>query len=195
VPFVGDPSVQRLVATLLEYGLGALAKYALKNVFPSEEPFQHETSIRAEDVKNSLFLGNIYANTVNITNHINNIGGVEEIELIPDGIVKAEPVRLTSDTQDYVREIKNKSFRGPMTEITGYVTRLLPNRQMAEIKLKPRRYVRVWLAEDFFHFVRYETETAEYLRFRGRPIIQLGQDMTNYREFDAESVEKTGITD
>jgi len=34
VPFVADPAVQQNIAMLLKFGLGALAKYALKKFYP-----------------------------------------------------------------------------------------------------------------------------------------------------------------
>jgi hypothetical protein len=190
VPFVTDTAVQQNIAMLLKYGLGALAKYALKNVFSSsKEPFQR-ASVKTENVEGSLLVGAIYAETVQITNHINNIGGVEKIELIPDRNVGIAPIKLTLETQGYVREIVNESYKGPKTEITGYVTRLHPNRLLADIKLEPGRYVKVGLDEESFRFVRYETEQEEQLKFRGHPIIRLGKDVTSYEEFEAETVKR-----
>lgn len=188
VPFVTDAVVQQYIATLLKFGLGALAKYALKTVFSSPKETSQRTSLRTDSVYGSLLVGAIYAETVQITNHINNIGGIEKIELIPDRTVGVAPVMLTPDTQNYVREIINKSYRGPKTEISGYVTRLYPNRLLADIKVEPGRYVKVGLDDESFRFVRYETEHEEHLSFRGYPIIRLGKDVFSYKEFEAESV-------
>jgi len=189
VPFVADQAVQQNIAMLLKFGLGALAKYALKKVLsPSKEPFQR-TSIKTENVEGSLLVGAIYAETVQITNHINNIGGVEKIEFLPDPDSKIEPVTLTLETQSYVRDIVNESYKGQKTEIIGYATRLYPNRFLADIKLASGRYVKVGLNEESFSFVRYETQQEEQLRFRGYPIMQLGKDVTSYSEFEAETVE------
>ena len=191
VPFVADAAVQQYLATLLKIGLGTLAKYALKSVLSDEhQRRENKTSLRARDVRGSSLVGAIYAETVQITNHINNIGGIESIELIPAQGLKIEPVRLTSETQEYVREIMNESYKGEPEEITGYVTRLYPNRLLADIKLEPGRYVKVGLNEEAFRFVRYETGPEEQLRFRGCPIIRLGKDITSYQEFEADSVER-----
>lgn len=191
VPFVADAAVQQYLVTLLKIGLGTLAKYALKSVLSDEhQRRENKTSLRARDVRGSLLVGAIYAETLQITNHINNIGGVESIELIPAQSLKIEPIRLTSETQEYVREIMNESYKGEPEEITGYVTRLYPNRLLADIKLEPGRYVKVGLNEDAFRFVRYETGPEEQLRFKGCPIIRLGKDITSYQEFEADSVER-----
>jgi hypothetical protein len=191
VPFVADVAVQQYISTLLKIGLGSLGKYALKSVLADEQSSQKKkTSLKAYDVQGSLLVGAIYAETVQITNHINNIGGVESIELIPAQSLGVSPVKINSETQSYVREIVNESYHGEPEEIVGYVTRLLPNKLMAEIKLAPGRYVKVGLDEEAFRFVRYETEPEEQLRFKGRPIIRLGKDLTSYREFEADSVER-----
>ena len=190
IPFAIDPAIQQYVLTLLKAGLGALAKYALKSVL-SDNSTQKSgtTTIHARDVQGSVLVGAIYAETVQITNHINNIGGIDSIELIPSSGLNISPVKLTTDTQTYVREIANESYRGEPDEIVGYVTRLYPNRLLAEIKLAPSRYVKVGLNEQSFNFVRYKTEAEQQLRFKGRPIVRLGKDLSTFQEFEAESVE------
>jgi hypothetical protein len=99
------------------------------------------------------------------------------------------PVKLTTETQTYVRSIANESYRGEPDEIVGYITRLYPNRLLAEIKIKPARYVKVGLSEENFDFVRYKTVAEQQLRFKGRPVVHLGKDLSTFQEFEAESVE------
>jgi hypothetical protein len=168
-----------------------LTKYALQSVFSRRSKDEREkTSINARDIEGSLFVGAIYAETVQITNHISNIGGVESIELIPEGGLDAQPIKLTQSTQEYVRALTNQTFRGEHQEIVGHVTRLDQSRLVAEIKLAPSRYVKVGLTEDAFLFVRYNTEQDQLLRFRGYPISRLGESLTSFREFEAQSVER-----
>ena len=191
IPFLSNPIVQQCLATFLKVGMETLAKYALQTVFSNKPKVEREkTAINARDIEGSLFVGAIYAETVQITNHINNIGGVETIELIPEGGLDVAPIKLTQDTQKYVRDLSHQSFRGKIQEIIGSVTRLIPNRLIAEIKLAPARYVKVGLTEDAFLFVRYNTEQDQLLRFRGHPISRLGEDLTTFREFEAISVER-----
>lgn len=189
-PFAADPVLQEYLCTLLKVGLGALTKYALQSVLTdATKKKQGTTSIQARDVEGSVLVGAIYAETVQITNHIHNIGGIESIELIPSSNLNVSPVTITTETQKYVREIVNESYRGAHEEIVGYVTRLHPNRLLADIKLAPTRYVKVGLNEDAFRFVRYNTEPEQQLRFKGYPIVRLGKDMAAFQEFEAESVE------
>jgi len=188
IPFAVDPALQQYLLTLLKVGLGTLSKYALKSVL-SPEPKSGNTSIQARDVEGSVLVGAIYAETVQITNHINNIGGIDSIELIPSSTLNISSVKLTPETQTYVREIANESYRGEPDEIVGYVTKMSPNRLLAEIKLAPSRYVKVGLSEEDFDFVRYQTVAEQQLRFKGRPVVRLGKDLSTFQEFEAESVE------
>lgn len=191
IPFLSEPICQEYLGSLLKVGMGALAKYALQTVFSKKSTEGGEkTSINARDIEGSVFTGAIYADTVQITNHIHNIGGVESIELIPEGGLDVPPIKLTRDTQEYVRDLAHKSFRGESQEIVGIVTRLIPNRLIAEVKLAPARYVKVGLTEDAFLFVRYNTEQEQLLRFRGYPISRLGEDLSTFREFEALFVER-----
>jgi len=190
IPFVADPALQAYLITLLKVGVGTLTKYALKSVLSNDEkPKAGATTLQARDVQGSLLVGAIYAETVQITNHINNIGGIESIELIPAGSMNVSPVKFTAETQTYVREIANVGYRAAQEEIVGHITRLLPNRLIAEIKLAPSRYVKVGLSEENFHFVRYQTEAEQRLRFKGYPIVKLGKDESTYQEFEADSVQ------
>lgn len=194
IPFVADVALQAYLITLLKVGVGTLAKYAVKSVLSNDEkPKAGATTVQARDVQGSVLVGAIYAETVQITNHINNIGGIESIELIPAGGMEASPVKFTADTQSYVREIANVGYRAAPEEIVGHVTRLLPSRLIAQIKLAPARYVKVGLSEENFHFVRYKTEADQRLRFKGHPIVKLGKDESTYQEFEAESVESEEV--
>lgn len=190
IPFVIDPTLQEYVLSLLKVGLGTLAKYALKSVLSdAKDPGSGGTSIHTQDVQGSVLVGAIYAETIQITNHISNIGGIDSIEFIPSPELNIPTVKFTTDTQSYVREIENASYRAHPEEIVGYVTRLHPNRMLAEIKLGPSRYVRVGLDEESFRFVRYDTEPEQQLRFKGCPVVKLGNDLNSFEFFDAESVE------
>lgn len=190
IPFAADPALQQHLLDLLKIGLGSLAKYALKSVLSgSDKPRSGNTKVQARDIEGSVLIGAIYAETVQITNHINNIGGIDSIELIPSPTLNIQSVKLTPETQTYVREIANERYRGEPDEIVGYITRLYPNRLLADIKLAPSRYVKVSLNEQDFDFVRYETKAEQSLRFKGRPVMKLDKDLNTFQEFDADSVE------
>ena len=136
VPFVTDPLARQYLTSLLKLGLGSLGRYAAKKVLSSltDASSDSKASIPSTTEASAL-IGAIYAETIQITNHINNIGDVQKIEIIPDQSVRVAPIALTKDTQDYVRQIANESYRGPKGEIHGSVTRLDPNHLTAEIRV------------------------------------------------------------
>jgi len=173
---------------LLKFGLGVLTKYASGSVLPSEKEEDAKMSVNAKTAKDSLLVGAIYGDVYQITNNILNVGGVEGIELMPSKKIGVGPIKLTSDTKQYVRRLLNATYRGPKQEIIGVVISLSPNRFVSEVKLKSGRTVKVRLSPERFDFVRYETKSKEFLRFKGHPIMRLGKENTTYDEFEAESV-------
>lgn len=188
-PFLADPGVRELIAGALQVGMKSLLDYGLKRVLGDGRHADQSPSVAAENVDGSFLAGAIYADTVNITNHINNIGGIDTVEFRPTGPVHARPVTFDETTQTYVRELANEVVYGPEQDVIGYVTRLHPNRLMAEIKVAPSHYVRVHMSEDMFKYVRYATEAEELLLFRGRPVLRLGKDNLKVTEIEATWVQ------
>jgi hypothetical protein len=189
-PFAGDPMVQQALQHTLKFGLQALSKYVMQKVLRDNgKTAPDKTSIQMKDVEGSALAGAIYAETVQITNHIYNIGNVESVQLIPNDTFNIPTIKMTSETQKYVRSIKSESFRGEFCEIVGEVTRLLPNRSVAEIRMMPSRYVKVGLSEESFRFVRYETEQEQRIKFTGFPLLRLGDENALFEEFEAVSAE------
>jgi len=194
VPFIINPIVQQSIGQLLKIGLHALSIYASKNLFPNENAsIKNSTQLSAYDTKGAVLTGSIYAETVQITQIINNIGGVESIEFMPPQSLSVDPVKINAETRNYVHEIDNERYPCDPQEIVGYVTNLYPNRLLAQIKLSSGRYVKVGLDEATFRFVRYKTNQGEPLIFEGVPIITLGRNSSGYQdfqEFEADSVKR-----
>ena len=91
VPFVVDPVVQHYISTLVKSGLTALEKLLLR-VSHRRKGKAAGVSLENENVEGALQIAAIYAETVQITNHINNIGGVETIQLLPLAICECRPL-------------------------------------------------------------------------------------------------------
>lgn len=191
-PFITDRALQEYLLTLMKIGFGSLSKYALKSIFPEEKkPSQSGNKMVNEQVAGSVLTGAIYAETVQITNHIFNIGNIEKIEIVTPENFGIQPILIDQGVQAYVREIANERFRGNETEIVGHVTRMFTTKLTAQIKVGPSRYVNVRLSEANFDFVRYKTAHEQLLKFKGIPLIKLGKDNESFQEFDAISVELT----
>jgi hypothetical protein len=189
-PFLSDPFVKQQISDLLKMGLEALEKYALKKVFSGEkDQKRNNPPVQIREIEGSPFIGAIYAETVQITNHINNIGGVESIELVPDAGLKIPPIKLTADTQKYVREVANEFYRGPSQQIVGTVKKLAPDRLTADVLIGPNQLIKVGLTEEAFQFVRYETNSEQRIRFKGHALYRLGNNSGSFREFQADSAQ------
>ena len=128
--------------------------------------------------------------TVTITNHIYNIGNVERIEFSLGPHPGVQPVVFTSETQEYVRSVRNETYLGDPSTVEGVVTKLYPNRGIVEIRLGPKRYVKVTTTDEDFQTVRYKTHTGDTIRFAGRPLYRLGREQ--FEEFVADGY--LGIT-
>lgn len=189
VPFVTDPLVRQYITSLLKLGLSSLGKYAAQKVLSSltDAPSDSKAPIPST-TESSALIGAIYAEAVQITNHINNIGEVEKIEIVPHPSVQVAPIAVTKETQGYVRRIAYESYRGPKGEIIGSVTRLDPSRHSAEIRVRAGQYVKVRMNSESFNFVRYETGQYEKLRFVGHPVFKVAKDLAALGEFEADAV-------
>jgi len=178
VPFMSDPAVVHTVRNLVNISLIELGKYALRRLFGTDEKTGRPTG--------SQITGAIHAETVMITNHIYNIGDIERIEFHGGVDISAPPVILTGETRDFVRDVPYQTYEGPPQEIQGTVTKLFPNRLIAEISLRPRQYIKVNLSDDAFNDVRYRTSQGDVLTFLGRPVYRLGKE--DFEEFQADKL-------
>lgn len=178
ITFITDPVVVDHVKTLVVNAIVALGAYTLsKAVSKKEKP-----------PANQYFIGSIYNQVTVISDRIENIGGVDRIEIRGGKGVEVAPVSFTAETQSYVRQLENETYHGEIQEIKGTITKLYPNRLIAEIKIAPAYYTKVLLNKSDFDIVRYKTKMGDIIKFTGRPIYRLGQKTSKIREFDAISI-------
>ena len=181
ISFVTDPVVINHIKTLVVDGLVALGAHA----------FGKAVSKKKDDPPiNQYFIGSIYNEVTIINDRVENIGGVEKIEIRGGSGIDVEPVIFDRETRDYVRQLENETFLGEMQSIEGTITKLYPNRLIVEIKVEPNYYTKVFLKESDFDVVRYKTRPGDIIKFVGRPIYRLGQKTTKIREFEAVSIEE-----
>jgi hypothetical protein len=126
-----------------------------------------------------------------MTDRIGNISGVESIEIFPSKNVKGPHIRINMDTQEYVREIQNESLYGEYQLLSGYITRMYPNRFLLDIKVAPNYYTKVHVSPEDFDIIRYQTKSGQIIDFLGRPKYRLGNMTRKIREFEAEKIEPT----
>jgi len=179
ISFVTDPVVINHIKTLAVDGIVALGAYALGKAVSKNN---------VSPPLNQYFIGSIYNEVTVINDRIENIGGVDRIEVRGGEGIEVQPVSFTTETQSYVRQLANETYLGETQGLEGTITKLYPNRLIAEIKIKPNYYTKVFLNDTDFDAVRYKTKTGDVIKFKGRPIYRLGQKTTKIREFEAVSI-------
>jgi len=178
ISFVTDPVVVNHIKTLVVDGMVALGAYALGKVISKNE----------NQPPNQYFIGSIYNEVTVINDRIENVGGVNKIEIRGGEGINIKPVTFTKETQSYVRQLANETYLGEMQDIEGTITKLYPNRLIAEVKIEPNYYTKVHLNDANFDTVRYKTRAGDVIKFSGRPIYRLGEKTTKIREFEAVSL-------
>lgn len=183
ISFATDPVVTNHIKTLIVDGivaLGIYASYAVgKAIWKNKENSQD----------NQHLIVSIYNEVRVINDRINNIGGVDSIEIRAGRGIASEPVLFTTETQSYLRQLENETYRGQMQTLIGTITKLFPNILSVEIKVKPNYYTRVSMDISDFATIRYTTAEEDLIRFRGWPIYKLGQETAKILEFEAVSME------
>lgn len=106
--------------------------------------------------------------------------------------VGLQPLVFTSETRDYVRQLRGITYVAPPQEIVGIVQSLEPKTGVARVETTDGKSTRVLLDAEGFRLLRYDTEAHDQLRFRGNPIVRLGSHGLPFNELEALSVEVVG---
>lgn len=180
ISYVTDQVVIDHIKILVVDGLIALGAYA---------HYKAVSKINENPPPNQYFINSIYNEVTVINDRIENIGGVDSIEIRGGKGIDVTPVLFTPETQSYVRRLVNETCYGEMQKLKGTITKLFPNRLIVEIKIEPNYYTKVLMNDTDFEVVRYKTRTGDIITFMGRPIYRLGQKTNKIREFKAVSIE------
>ena len=182
ITFLTDIVVVDHVKTLIVDGLVAISAYTLGRVFS-------RNSLKKSN--NQSLIASIYNEISSVTDRIGNISGVESIEIFPGKNVEGPNIKINIDTQEYVREIQHESLYGEAQTLSGYITRMYPNRFIVDIKIEPNYYTKIHLSTEDFDILRYKTQPGQIIKFFGRPKYRLGEITQKIKEFESEHVEST----
>lgn len=180
MPFLTDPVVIDHIKTLVVDGVLAIGWYTLlaalrKN--KDEEPPVSRTYINA-----------VYNDVKIFTDRVNNIGGIQVIELSASPELNLPTIVINEDTKRFVKSIENDPSYGDYQLIQGRVNNLFTSRNVVEIKKTSGDYIAVRLNKPNFDLVRYRPRPEAVIEFGGQPIIKLGQEGFGYDEFEADQV-------
>lgn len=182
ITFLADPVVIDHVKTLIVDGLLAISAYTLGKVLSKNA---------TKKIHNQTFIASIYNEVLSVTDRIKNISGVESIEIFPGKNVKGPKIKINMETQEYVREIKNKVLYGEEQVLSGYITKMYPSRFHVDIKVAPNYYTKIHLSSEDFDVLRYETQPGQLIEFYGKPMYKLGQITQKIKEFESVKVNPT----
>ena len=166
MPFLTDPVVVDHAKTLVVDGLFAITSYTLYKVFSKQD---------SSEKRDQSLVASIYNEISSLAERINNIGGVEQINIFTSEHVDGPNIVIDMNTQEYVREIQYESIYGEYQALSGYITRMYPNRFVVDIKIAPNYYSKVDLTQEDFETIRYQTKPGEIIEFFWQTKISYGQ--------------------
>jgi hypothetical protein len=174
-PFLTNPAYGPILQGLVVAAVFAVAVYVKKKVLPGKQTPPNQTLVV-----------NIFPEVRALTDRIDNIGSVRRIDLIPHK--GAEPLALSHETKEYVREIQHHLVPGLPTEIVGRVTRLHPQSFRFDLEDSPKHYIHVRIAEELFEKIRrLPILQGRRIKIKGVPMYRLG-NKADIEEFHAEKV-------
>lgn len=181
VPILADPMVQESMKRLCEYVISGVVGYYTGDLLDRVR--------KEKDENKRIFIGSIYTEVANIVNRVDTIGGVEGISLGSPALERETVAAFTSDTKDYLTELKDETYLGSYQEIKGRVYKLYPASKIIGIRRAGGNTVTVFLNEKDFDEVRYIKETNPLFLFKGHPVYKFGIETKSVSEFEADEIE------
>lgn len=169
--------LQSLIASAI-FGIGC---YVYKKVFFEDSDERDRKIVSA--IRNEVSV---------IFERVGNVGGIEEIEMIPNSKIGTEPLLINEDCRDYLRELPYREIFGDLTTIEGYITKILPRRRTIDLKIGPKWFVTVQLDEQQFDRIRRSKKIDNLIRITGRPVYQ-GMKIANFKKLEPQDVTITRV--
>lgn len=178
IPVCGQ-IVVGIVGAYLYDGLKALTAYTKEKVFTHETP------------PNQALIVSIHPEIAALTQRINNVSGISQIDLILVEQNSGEgniSLSIDNSTKKYVRECTNQKLYGEITVIRGRATKFDIQNCTIDIQEESGRHKKVYLSIKLFEEVRYRSRADAVLEITGRPIYRFGN--STREEFEAEKLFK-----
>ena len=109
-----------------------------------------------------------------LADRINNVGGIDTIEVASSVPRHKTPVRLDAEFKHYVNNIKDEVAYGAIREITGRVVDLVPGEDAVKISRQPEGVIKVMLSRPTSDLFGYSELTNPLIRVVGEPVYRLG---------------------
>jgi len=181
VPILADSTVQDSLKHLVDYIISGLVGYYVADILDR---------VRQEkDQNKQIFIGSIYSEVANIANRVDASGGVDGISIGSPALERETIAAFTSETKNYLVELKGETYLGAYQEIKGRVYKFYPASKIVVIRRAGGNTVSVFLNDTDFSQIRYNRETNPLILFKGHPIYKLGIETKSVSEFEADEVE------
>lgn len=181
VPILADPAIQESMKQLVQYVISGIVGYYTGDLLDRVR--------KEKDHDKQIFIGSIYTEVANIVNRVDTTGGVEGISIGSPILEKETVAAFTSDTKDYLVELRGETYLGKYQEIKGRVYKMYPASKIVAIKRAGGNTVSIFLEESDFDLIRYNQETNPLFLFKGRPIFKFGIETKSISDFEANEIE------
>jgi hypothetical protein len=184
----------QMVVPLITAVLTTISQYVLKRVFDKAPEDKNRINVKGSNNQivmgshNQVLVGSFYNDLRKLTERVDNIGGVERIELSESVQGRSQPVVIDHRTREYVRSLAGQRLYGERRETEGRIISLHPNSLVVVIRQGPRRDIKVHLTPQHFNVVRYDAEIDDTVTVVGKPIFFFGQAKDDFDEFEGTSV-------
>ncbi len=177
IPLLSDPSVIKSFKLISEYVMSGFVSYYVADILSRLR--RHEDSKR-------IFIGNIYAEVVNIIGRIDSPSGIQQIEIASPLIGKK--LIFNEDHKTKIKQLSNEFYLGEFTSIQGKIYRLYPNSNIVTIRTTSGEKVNIFLDESNFNYIRYKIIGTPTIEFFGHPRFRFGSESQRISEFEATKI-------
>jgi hypothetical protein len=141
-----------------------------------------------KDDRQHVFNIYVFNQLRDLAGRINNVGGIDTIEVTSSVPRHKAPVRLDAEFKKYVNSIKDEVAYGALQEITGRVIDLVPGEDAVKISRQPEGVIKVMLSATDFGIIRYSKVKNPLIRVVGEPVYRLGVETYYYEALNAHEV-------
>jgi hypothetical protein len=171
IPLITDPTNQQILAGVLPHLKEAIIQYSKMKV-------REFLGVEKNDEKAQM-VSAAYGDMSGIVNRIEASGGINNIKIIING----DKAEFNPNHKKYMSELQQEPVLGPVTSIIGFISKLVPENNIVEIKKGTRR-IKIIMNTQQFEEVRYSTNGINKIKVTGRPIYKISPSARSYEEFE-----------
>ena len=177
--FLTNPITSNAIGSYIAWIMGALSTYAVQSVLKKGA---------TKNDRQHVFNIYVFNQLRDLAGRINNVGGIDAIEVASSVPKHKTPIRLDAEFKHYVNSIKDEVAYGATREITGRVIDLVPGEDAVKISRQPEGVIKVMLSTADFRTIRYSELKNPLIRIVGEPVYRLGVETYYFEAFNAQEM-------